>query len=520
MTRWVLAPSLLACAGCSLLLGPAPTFRDAGGADGGATFHDGSLPADAGPPCASATDCAGNLPVCAASGRCLDCDADGDGFTAGDGACDAVRGEALVDCDDARADVHPGAPVVCGDGALNACAGVPEDVGRALSVEELGVLPSLTLYLTAPEVGLESPTVVALQSSGGELNSAVAARVREPDGRFAGWLLPFDHTSPAPLAAPVVAAATSREFWSVSSFRVWQRSPVAATVALTGDVIEPVGSIDVPYLGGFEVGRVSAEVSPVEPDRTACPFSAIVREAWSARGNWFAFVGVDAGRTVYSLHAVDATGSLGCVADVGAAGFPLSPQVGIVAAGNVVFGQNRGGVADAAFVWKPGGVFGPQPLQVPSLGDSSLLATSDGEYLLAADDSWGVATMRHLDCNRSEGCVELAARDVPTAPGGFRSLVRWGSAAALLTRVQGDDPTAHGIEVRFTSTAGAPLGDSFSVMPWTVDAMTASIEGMDAVTIPRAAGGGHADLLVAMTVRNTDDTMRVELARLRGCSAR
>ena len=229
------APVFILCAGCSLLLGPAPTVRDAG-----VVLQDGNAPVDAMPLCESAADCRGNLPVCDASGRCVDCDVDGDGFAAGEASCDAVRGEAPVDCDDARDDVHPGAPVVCGDGVINGCSGPAEDVARGLGVEEIGVLPPATLHLAPPVVLLDIPTVVTLPPTDSP-NAAVAVRAVDESGSSVAWILPFDHASPAPLLAPVTITALDRELLrgSISAVGVAASTLTSATLVVQGTVTCP-----------------------------------------------------------------------------------------------------------------------------------------------------------------------------------------------------------------------------------------------------------------------------------------
>lgn len=82
------------------------------------------------------------------SRTCIDCDADGDSFpTAADARCASMVPVADRDCDDARADVYPGAPAVCGDGFANNCRVRPliDAVGAMLMIGDIGLLPWLEL---------------------------------------------------------------------------------------------------------------------------------------------------------------------------------------------------------------------------------------------------------------------------------------------------------------------------------------------------------------------------------------
>lgn len=537
--RALILGGVLLLSGCSLVLGPdrwmgngdtQDAGADSGVSDSGVSdsgVSDSGMPDDGGAPeCTSASECAGTQPVCTTAGRCVDCDADGDGFLAGAADCDELRADAPVDCDDTRADVHPGAEPVCGDGALNGCVSPPADVAAALGVEELGTTARVPLYVSTPDESIEFPTIVALQSSGGEINAAVATRAHDTSGSSVAWLFPFDHTAPAAVS-PVLATPTSRAYYWVSDFDVWQTSPTEATMVVQGVVSEMLTGLGVPYFGRFGIGTTEASVDPVEPDREQCPFTDIVRRAWSARNDWYAFIGRNDDRTVYSLHAVSRSGSVKCIPDLAAVGVSVGEFPSMIAAGDVVI------VADDAggqFVWKPGStvVHDPQPLTSNVFAEPPIVRVGDYEYLTASQGSSEGAVMSLLDCNRADGCAELRSGVAPTAPGWYRALTRWGSAVAMLTQygnVPSGSALRHGVELRFVDATGEVLGGDFALQPFEVtypEGGTApeEVAWMGAATVPRIAGSVANDLLLALVTRGSDSTMTVGISRVRGCTER
>lgn len=110
-----------ALSGCGLTLEPGPDSATPDGAvDGGSGGGDGGADVDAA--------------VCP--------DEDGDGFT----ACE--------DCDDANADVFPGAPMICGDGLDNGCTDL---VGDEEACGGIGTFVSATAGDNANPGTMESP---------------------------------------------------------------------------------------------------------------------------------------------------------------------------------------------------------------------------------------------------------------------------------------------------------------------------------------------------------------------------
>jgi len=97
------------------------------------------------------------------------CDGDGDGWIHPHPSCDEERAGEPPDCDDTRDDVHPGAPTICGDDAVNNCLELPPAVQEAFGVEEIGYAAVDPIYLG--EVGGFHNNVSIAEASG---NNGVA----------------------------------------------------------------------------------------------------------------------------------------------------------------------------------------------------------------------------------------------------------------------------------------------------------------------------------------------------------
>src|SRR4051812_43544338 len=85
---------------CSFVFG---VDRYRGGTPDGGPPPDAG-PVDAGPECTIAVQCVSSTATCA-SGRCVECDGDRDGYLIDDPACAGMRGTAAPDCDDLHDDV-------------------------------------------------------------------------------------------------------------------------------------------------------------------------------------------------------------------------------------------------------------------------------------------------------------------------------------------------------------------------------------------------------------------------------
>jgi|GEM_PF-6870138 hypothetical protein len=175
----LLVLALGASAGCSLVLDrdrhrgaerdagllPDP---DASPDDGGAGAPDASVMADA--PALDALD------ATAAQPDAGDCDRDRDGHDAV-----ACGGD---DCDDTRADVHPGATPICGSGRVESCTSpVSPELLELLGAEELGMLPRVALAAgeeIAPDVAAAVIGGPGASAPGG--TALVVYRVRAETG--------------------------------------------------------------------------------------------------------------------------------------------------------------------------------------------------------------------------------------------------------------------------------------------------------------------------------------------------
>jgi len=194
--HFALLVALVFCAGCSFVFGDSKYVSndgsfpfdtgDAGDADGG----DGDTLPDGATGCVVEPELCTEGTRCGSDGRCVPCDADGDGAEAPDTTCDAAAGGDPRDCDDDDADVYPGAAPVCGDGKINGCDAGPMAFREALSVAEIGAIGSEERRPVPPGEDLAS---LALDVAGSSLLLAWAeadgdARLFEIDAETLGEL--------------------------------------------------------------------------------------------------------------------------------------------------------------------------------------------------------------------------------------------------------------------------------------------------------------------------------------------
>lgn len=108
-----------------------------------------AAPADAGKDasygCPLSFECAPGFRCSESTGRCLPCDEDGDGYDSPE--CTDTE----ADCDDSNESVHPGAPVVCANGILDACADGLDDGLRAMfALDEASLVAQRPMHTIPP----------------------------------------------------------------------------------------------------------------------------------------------------------------------------------------------------------------------------------------------------------------------------------------------------------------------------------------------------------------------------------
>lgn len=458
------------------------------------------------------------------SAEAPDCDGDDDGYYAAHAACDAIRGDAPADCDDSRADVHPHAPVVCGDGVINNCVEISPSTQADVGIQELGLLSADPIFLAPPGDHHTNISIAAMVDATSGPVAVVTAAANSARIVMLDYEAPQSARVITPSYPPDVTYSGHRievvrtqEGFRIGALAVWNgggatydKRPVFADIAASDtqiafDMIDATPSC--PLLGTPEE-YIHDALSPLSEDGTL----------------FFEVVSSDSGATRLFHASPD---GLGCQ-DLETVGTPRD-EFGsqLAASGNMAVGLRAGGMWTLEDPLRSEDFHPYVPATtVARLG--ALLAqdaSSGAPVVFAYLSTAGTVAIEALDCSGLEPCRQVRNHELPPADGMQASELRLaplGDRSALLLSEQfASRDGSSALELRLLDETGA-VHDEGLVHPLIVVGGASSGESkgwLDMTTVGPTATRPWHDILIATTViHSATDQSELRLIRARACN--
>lgn len=442
-----------------------------------------------------------------------DCDADRDTFIHPHPSCDPERAGAPADCDDNRAEVHPGAALVCGDGAINDCSVLAPDVVATLGIEEIGKVSEQAVYLTAPDGFLNNVAIAAVAATAtapaitlmasGETATTVRLVRSEIGNPASATTIPVDFPAGLRFANH-----------NVELIRRGDGSYLIATVALDGQ------NRLTPVFGAFAATDASVTLRATQLP-TGCPTGTndhpVVLHGLDDNGQLYFELVAGSPAAIHGVAANLTTGLCKPLAPV-AAELPFGSQ--IVATGGMAVGRTATGM----WIWE-------MPLNYDDLhpyttsgrpsGVHTALArdTQSGDPVLLAYESEGSLIVEAIQCTGLTPCTRIAAAPVAGVSTGIRDLAFTSIASgAALFQTRGGFSGPQELVAQLFDASGAILGAGVTIP---VGGTTREFRQLDVFTTPPGVGRAYYDMFVGYAAADSlamQTEMRV--INVRGCQAK
>jgi hypothetical protein len=440
------------------------------------------------------------------------CDADADGFFRADTRCDTERNGAVADCDDDRADVHPGAAPVCGDGAINSCTDFG-DLDSVLGVEEIGLIAEQALVRTDPDgfynnVGIVaeggSPArVLVVAAESAQRARVVHARMGEPTSAVS-----------IPVSFPADYHFANH---NVDVSRMSEDSYIIGTQA------RGPGNSYVPAMAQFSLEGTEAIALGTIALPSNCPTNLAVGGQPHVRH------GMDDSGQLYfdlqtngdppELYAVAAriNGDAQCRL-LTAAGGDAEFGSQLIATGHMAIGRGFNNL----WTWDLPINYDDLHAYAPSefvAGVHAALArdTPSGEPVLLAYRGSDQLVIEALQCTGLAACSRITTtpqttdyvRDLAFAPL---------ATGAVLVQLRGEASDPRDMVIQLVDTNGALLAGGATIP---LGALELEYRALDATTVPPSVGRDYYDVFVAYAVRDQlAQQEEIRVRQVRACQAR
>lgn len=439
------------------------------------------------------------------------CDGDGDGYFHPHASCDEKRGTAPADCDDSLSDVHPNAAPVCGDGVVNNCAALPDDVVTTLGIEELGLIAQQGVYLTPP---------------GGFINEvSIAVEPGAPDTVF---LVGGESASDIRLVRAKVGELPSATSIPVLQQPGYSYSNSDVMIRRVGGVLT-IGTISydgnfrpVPSFGTLDVNSADVMLSSY-PAPMNCPQAVNAANPPAVRGFgdaglfYYEVETTSAPQTVWGF--VGSTSSSVTCKPLDQVGVAVGASSQIVANGGIAVGRSDTGLWTWELPFNYDDLHRYTP-SAPVAGLHRILSrdTVGGVPVLLAYASGNGLTVEGMQCTGLTECTRLDAGTQTGVQVTTLDLVPLGSGA-LLIEGRGDFSAAPQFVVQFVGGNGAVLGGGVAVPLGAVEAQGYVVT--DTAVVPPTIGREYYDVYLAYTNERVA-AMQDEMAfvHARACTAK